>query len=115
MLLNELVSNLYYGVDVYVFFDVLEVLEDHSEFILYDVVPAVYYYGDREEFDVCHALVWGKDALPDPQGVKECEVLSVEEGDPPEAVEKRINFEFLHPLPYLRVDDLNITMSTMSI
>lgn len=74
------------------FSDVLEILEHPCKLILDDEVFTVYDNSDCEVFYVLHAVVPWKNALPDAEGVEEWEVLSVEESDPSEAVEKWINF-----------------------
>lgn len=51
-------------------------------------------------------VLGGKDALPDSESVEEVEVLSVEEGDPSEAVEKWIDLQLLQSIPNKRLNHL---------
>ena len=50
------------------------------------------YYGDCEEFDIGHTLVSWENTLPYSEGVEEGEVLGVEEGNPSETIEERVDF-----------------------
>lgn len=71
--------------------------------------------GNCEEIDVKAAVLCWKNAFPDPDSVEQCEILSIEEGDPSETIIKRVDFEVIQALPYSWIYDLYNTDITMSI
>ena len=97
------------------FLNVLKVLEDSRKLILLNELTTRYQYRYRKELDMLRPIVSRENELPNSEGVKQSKVLSIEQGDPSEAVEKRINLELLHPLPNPRFDSLDNKTGTMSM
>lgn len=103
---EELVGDFDDFVDIQMVFDVLQVLEDCGEVVVDDDLLAGHYDGDCKETDELEVVLRGEDALPDSESVKEVEILCVEKGDPSEAIEERIDLQFLQSIPNKRLNDL---------
>lgn len=104
---EQLVGDLDHLIDVQMILDVLEVLEDGGEVVVDDDLLAGHDDGDGKETDELEVVLRREDAFPDSESVEEVEVLSVEESDPSEAVEERIDLQFLQSIPNEGLNDLS--------
>ena len=96
-------------------FDVLQVFKNNCELILLNELTARDEDPNGKKFDVLRPIVSRKDEFPYSKGIKERKVLSIEKGDPSEAVKEGVDLEFLHSFPNAWFDSLDKNTFTMSI
>lgn len=90
-------------------------LQNHSKIVVQNGLFASDDDRNGYKIDILDSLFNCKHALPNPHNVKQFEILSIEQSDPPKTIEKRIDFQLLESVPNQRLNDLYSKVFTTNI